>query len=126
MENASLELYNNLGNQEYLKEINGLLSKNFENEKINFVEDNLDDLSFPAWEEFPIKNYWSLGYAHGPLSSEKYLPLLTSRGCPYPCNFCVVPKTNMRKWRSRSPINIIEGNKILEKNLILKSFILKI
>ena len=121
LENASLELYNNLGNQEYLKEINGLLSKNFENEKINFVN-NLDDLSFPAWEEFPIKNYWSLGYAHGPLSSEKYLPLLTSRGCPYPCNFCVVPKTNERKWRSRSPINIIEEIKYWKKEFDIKEF----
>jgi radical SAM superfamily enzyme YgiQ (UPF0313 family) len=25
--------------------------------------------------------------------------VLTSRGCPYPCDFCVVPETNDRRWR---------------------------
>ena len=30
---------------------------------------------------------------------KKYLPLLTSRGCPYPCKFCVIVETNNRKWR---------------------------
>ena len=59
---------------EYLKNVNGIITKNFYNEKINFVEE-LDNLSFPAWEDFPLENYWALGYSHGPLSEKKYLPI---------------------------------------------------
>jgi radical SAM superfamily enzyme YgiQ (UPF0313 family) len=28
--------------------------------------------------------------------------MLTTRGCPFPCRFCVVPATNARTWRFRS------------------------
>ena len=79
-------------------------------------------LDFPAWEDFPLKNYWELGYSHGPLSNKKYLPMLTSRGCPYPCNFCVIPKTNERKWRSRTPKNVLDEIKFWQKKLGVKEF----
>ncbi|MBT7608699.1 MAG: B12-binding domain-containing radical SAM protein [Bacteriovoracaceae bacterium] len=68
---------------------------------------NLDNLPFPAYELLPLENYWKLKYSHGPFQTKKYLPLLTSRGCPYPCNFCVIPETNSLKWRSRSAENIV-------------------
>jgi radical SAM superfamily enzyme YgiQ (UPF0313 family) len=70
--------------------------------------DHLDVLPFPAWDLFPIENYWKLKYAHGPLKTDKYLPLLTSRGCPYPCKFCVIPETNDTKWRARSAKNVVD------------------
>ena len=63
---------------------------------------NLDALPFPAWDLFPVEGYWSLRFAHGPQSAKKYLPMLTTRGCPFPCRFCVVPATNDRTWRFRS------------------------
>ncbi len=69
---------------------------------------DLDSLPFPAWDLFPLKNYWDLKYSHGPLSSKKYLPILTSRGCPYPCRFCVIPETNDLEWRHRSAKNIVD------------------
>ena len=69
---------------------------------------NLDTLPFPAWDLFPLENYWNLRFAHGPQSTPRYLPILTSRGCPYPCRFCVVPETNKQKWRSRSPVNVVD------------------
>jgi len=121
LEYISVELHNNLKKIDYLKNLNGIITKNFCNDKINFVE-NLDDLSFPAWEDFPLENYWKLGYSHGPLSNNKYLPILGSRGCPYPCNFCVVPKTNERKWRSRTPENIVKELEYFKKNLKVVEF----
>jgi anaerobic magnesium-protoporphyrin IX monomethyl ester cyclase len=121
LEYISVELHNNLKKIDYLKNLNGIITKNFCNDKINFVE-NLDDLSFPAWEDFPLENYWKLGYSHGPLSNNKYLPILGSRGCPYPCNFCVVPKTNERKWRSRTPESIVKELEYFKKNLKVEEF----
>ena len=72
LENVTVKLYNNLNNFEYLKTLNGIITKNFSNDKIDFVS-NLDDLPFPSWEDFPLENYWMLGYSHGPLSDKKYL-----------------------------------------------------
>jgi anaerobic magnesium-protoporphyrin IX monomethyl ester cyclase len=35
-------------------------------------------------------------------------PLLTSRGCPYNCSFCVVRLVSTRKWRPREPDDCIK------------------
>jgi anaerobic magnesium-protoporphyrin IX monomethyl ester cyclase len=61
----------------------------------------------PAWDLFPIANYWSLPYAHGPKNGP-YLPLLTSRGCPFGCDFCVVPETTGRLWKARPAEEVVE------------------
>ncbi|MBI2136977.1 radical SAM protein [Candidatus Woesearchaeota archaeon] len=76
-------------------------------ERAPFISD-VDSLPFPAWDLFPLKNYWKLGYSHAPLTSGKYLPLLTSRGCPFGCRFCVVPSTNMRRWTPRSAKCVVD------------------
>ena len=121
IEKPALSLYNNLNDINYIKNIKGLISKNINNNKIDFIED-LNEIDFPAWEDFPLKNYWDLGYSHGPLSSNKYLPILSSRGCPYPCNFCVVPKTNERKWRARNADNILKEIKHWKNKFDVKEF----
>jgi radical SAM superfamily enzyme YgiQ (UPF0313 family) len=35
-------------------------------------------------------------------------PLLTSRGCPYKCNFCSVPLISSKRFRTRSPADCID------------------
>jgi hypothetical protein len=69
---------------------------------------DLDALRWPAWDLFPLQQYWDLKYAHGPFETRRYLPLLTSRGCPYPCRFCVIPETNDVKWRARSAASVAD------------------
>lgn len=61
----------------------------------------------PAWDLVNLKGYWSLPYAHGP-KTRTFLPVLTSRGCPYPCNFCVVPETNDKRWRGNDAERVVE------------------
>lgn len=68
---------------------------------------DLDRLPFPDWRDIPLENYWRLGYGHGPVGG-RYLAILTSRGCPFHCRFCVVPQTNLQKWRARSPGNVVD------------------
>lgn len=90
-----------------LRELEGLGSSDFFNAPLGTIRE-LDDLAFPAWDLFPLENYWNLRFAHGPQATDRYLPLLTSRGCPYPCEFCVVPATNNQKWRARSAQNVVD------------------
>lgn len=61
----------------------------------------------PAWDLVNLRGYWSIPYSHGPKTT-KFLPILTSRGCPYPCDFCVVPETNHRRWRGNEPEQVVE------------------
>lgn len=106
-----------------LRAIDGLGTPRFYNAPNGFLQEkNLDELPFPAWDLFPLENYWSLHFAHGPLSAHRYLPLLTSRGCPYPCGFCVVPATNSQKWRPRSAANVVDEVEHFVKTLGVREF----
>ncbi len=109
-ERQSVIVARHLGGQnppEELKQLAGLGSPSFFNPPDDVIQD-LDSLPTPAWDLFPLENYWNLRFAHGPQHDNRYLPLLTSRGCPYPCRFCVVPATNGQKWRARSAINVVD------------------
>ena len=69
---------------------------------------DLDSLPFPAWDLFPLENYWKLGYAHAPFTTRRYLALLTSRGCPFDCGFCITPEVSSRRWTARSAENVAD------------------
>lgn len=91
------------------------------NENDNFDED-LDNLPFPLWEKFNMSGYWKIGFAHAPIKkNKKFLPILSSRGCPYRCKFCVSPTLNP-KWRKRSAKNVVDEMQYLHENLNIDDF----
>lgn len=54
------------------------------------IHDDLDCLSFPAWEKLPFNKYDHI-VSSRKLSSEegvRYAPIMTSRGCPFRCAYC--------------------------------------
>lgn len=69
-------------------------------------ERNLDALPFPRWDLLPVDRYVI------PRSStsgrRRFLPMLTSRGCPYGCSYCPYPVGQGLKWRYRSPQNVVD------------------
>ena len=88
----------------------------------NKFDDDLDSLHFPMWEKFNMSGYWSIGFAHAPIKkNKKFLPILSSRGCPYRCKFCVSPTLNP-KWRTRSPKNVVDEMQYLHENLNIVDF----
>lgn len=59
---------------------------------------DLDGLPFPAFDRFSSV-----------LANKGFIPsypIVTSRGCPYSCTFCLSPLVSGKKWRSRSPESI--------------------
>jgi radical SAM superfamily enzyme YgiQ (UPF0313 family) len=75
---------------------------------------DLDNLPFPEYDLFPEAARESLG-------SIGY-PLLTSRGCVYSCTYCSVPEISGKKWRKRSPQNVIEELKYAKEKYAIKAF----
>jgi len=86
--------------------VNVLASKNRENVSVQRIINRHPHYPVPAWDMFPVARYWALPYSHGPKTG-KYLPIMTSRGCPFPCDFCVSPEMNRSTWRGRAPDEVV-------------------
>jgi len=74
-------------------------------------EENIDDIAFPAWDLFPI-DYYSLIREPHIRNNERCMPVITSRGCPFKCNFCYRMQP---KVRLRSPESVVEEIKHLKE-----------
>lgn len=75
------------------------------------IED-LDTIPFPAWDLVDIGTYSRLGRA-GNVKRGRYLPLFTSRGCPYGCYYC--HNVFGGRFRARSADNVVsEISRIVE------------
>jgi anaerobic magnesium-protoporphyrin IX monomethyl ester cyclase len=64
-----------------------------------FIE-NLDELPHPAYNHFPLEKYMMAG--------KNYLPIISSRGCPFQCTFCMARKMCGTSFRTRSPEKTVE------------------
>jgi len=71
---------------------------------------DLDSLPFPAWDLVDIQKYKNLWLErHGYFS----MNMVTTRGCPYHCNWCAKPIWGQR-YNSRSPENVAAEMKWLK------------
>ena len=74
------------------------------------VYSDVNKLPFPARELFPMEKYFSAGERHGKKLSEgtRSASILTSRGCPFSCNFCSAYNVFGRKLRIRGAESVID------------------
>jgi radical SAM superfamily enzyme YgiQ (UPF0313 family) len=76
-----------------------------------FIRD-LDRLPFPAWDLIDVPRYQNIWRTrHGYYS----MNLVTTRGCPYHCNWCAKPIYGQR-YNVRSPENVVAELKWLKKH----------
>jgi anaerobic magnesium-protoporphyrin IX monomethyl ester cyclase len=76
--------------------------------------ENLDSLPFPAhhlWHVENLRKYGTIPY-----------PIMTSRGCVYWCNFCTAVRMFGRRYRMRSPKNVVDELEYLHKNFNAEQF----
>ena len=97
---------------------NGTVVKNGARERIK----DPDTLPFPAWDLFPYKNY----------NVDVHLPkkgvtlfLLTSRGCPFSCDYCPYPVAQGTVYRKRSAKNVLEEIKLLAAKYKVRNILIR-
>ncbi len=61
---------------------------------------DLDEIPFPSLDILPVEKY--------ELQGVKYMPIMSSRGCPFRCYFCASSRIFGGCWRCRSPKNVVE------------------
>jgi anaerobic magnesium-protoporphyrin IX monomethyl ester cyclase len=76
---------------------------------------DLDRYGMPAWELIKPDTYPGFIY-------DEYYPILTTRGCPYPCTYCNTPKLSGKKLRHRSVERIIEELAFLKQRYNIGRF----
>jgi radical SAM superfamily enzyme YgiQ (UPF0313 family) len=107
-ENTIVELVEKLETNSNLDSVKGIVfrrnGKIYQTEPRPLIED-LDSLPFPERGLLPNKRYF---YPFG--KSNPFTTIITSRGCPFSCIFCLRASGIHfgRKFRARSPNNIIE------------------
>lgn len=82
------------------------------------LPEDLDLLPFPDYEFMGLRLYpktYKMRYYPS-------APILTSRGCPFPCTYCSGGKLSGKKFRARSPQNIIDEIKFLKANYNIREF----
>ena len=77
--------------------------------------EDLDSLPFPAYDLLPLDKYWSPGIRRYPFAT-----IVTSRGCPFNCIFCVNHLVSSKKFRARSPENVLKEIDLLVKEYGIK------
>lgn len=105
------------GEEKFLEFVNNFYSGK-SNEKIIHAEkiNNLDTIPAPARHLLNMRSYTR------EVEGNTATSIITSRGCPYSCNFCC-KDIHGRKVRFRSPEKIIEELDSIIKNYKINSFV---
>jgi radical SAM superfamily enzyme YgiQ (UPF0313 family) len=88
-----------------------------------FVED-VDEFGAPDWERLKPDRYPPI--QHGTFhKSTKVVPILTSRGCPYPCSFCAGHLLTGRRIRRRNIGDVVDEIQLLQRDYGFEEFIIE-
>ncbi len=118
-ERTTCSLMNALEKGKDVSGIDGLAFKNGCGPVINLpgktIED-IDSIPFPAWDLIDAERYFNSRYMHSENAiptSNRSVPLFTSRGCPFGCSYC--HNIFGKNVRLRSVQNVIEEIELLVK-----------
>jgi len=79
--------------------------------------ENLDEVPFPAWRHLDLMKYFDGGKLY------PYIDIISGRGCPNQCIFCLWPQTvHGTRYRLRSAKNVVDE---IERDIALCPQVLK-
>ena len=115
-ENTLLEVVERIAAEKSYQDVIGITcrkdGKIVRNPDRPYIED-LDSLPFPGRHLWPMERFREY---------EDILYLATSRGCVYWCEFCSTVRMHGRKYRMRSPKNVVDELEFLYKTYGISKF----
>ncbi len=108
-EKTFLALINALEKGEEVSKIKGLVYRNngsiIDTGQCEFIED-IDEIPFPAYHLLDMEIYFDNPRFHTSMNiHNRAMPILSTRGCPFQCKFCV--RILGHKFRTRSAENVL-------------------
>ena len=101
------DVVNAIENKKVLSEIPGVryrINDNIKTGKVPILIENLDSIKFPDRRLVEKYNYGKINGIY--FCKPKFTTMMTSRGCPYHCRFCITHVIH-KKFRQRSAENVI-------------------
>ena len=106
--------------------ISGTIDRNHKATPAKLTTD-LDKLPMPAWDKLLFEKYDQIASPHGVdlISEGRYAPIMTSRGCPFRCEYCHISteKGDIGELRLKSIPRVLEEIQILKSLGVKKLFI---
>ncbi|MGZ7208883.1 MAG: B12-binding domain-containing radical SAM protein [Methanobacterium sp.] len=104
-EETIVDLANHATENKELGEVSGIVYRDLKSGNLKATPNrplikDLDSLPFPARHLVPFESYGA--------SKEQTGGIITSRGCVYSCNYCSSSLIMGKKFRSRSPDNVVD------------------
>ena len=108
-EQTICELVDRIENREGCADVKGIALRRNGDFILNAPREyitNLDEIPFPSWEMVDIDRY-----THNPscndlrISKKRFMPIFTSRGCPYRCIYC--HRLFAKQYNTRTPENVL-------------------
>jgi len=84
------------------------------------VNENIDDLPFPAWDLIDLDEYRKHPCMNRSMGKGRYMPVFTSRACPFDCIYC--HSIFGKRFRARSPENVSAEMEILYQQYRVREF----
>jgi len=104
------ELLYKIGRGHAIDDIKGITYRQngriFRNEDRPYIDD-LDSLPFPAHHLLKLDHYLKYG--------KLIIPVMTSRGCVYWCDFCCAVRMFGRRYRMRDPVKVVNEIEYMHK-----------
>jgi anaerobic magnesium-protoporphyrin IX monomethyl ester cyclase len=116
-----LEVAKSLRDKKPIDQVKGLHIKKDGNIVFTGLRDHIFDMkTLPpyAWHLINPEKYTSINL----ITKRKSILLIESRGCPYNCSFCYVNDMFGRRWRGRTPEEVVEELNYLSKNYGITHF----
>ncbi len=112
-----LDLARSLAGKKDLKDIPGLSFRSGNGITHNPDRPYIEDLNKLPFVSKVYKRFLKIENYFNPNALFPMVTIITSRGCPFPCTFCVYPQTLMgRGYRLRSPENVISEIEYIVEN----------
>lgn len=117
-------------NSDNLNRVKGIWFKdngNIIKEPLRCPIENLDSLSFPAWDLLDMKKYMDNWFQMDSVNPGlKGVTVMASRGCPYNCTYCqpTLRKLFGARVRMRTPERVVEEVKTLKNSYGINAFYL--